>query len=157
MSSLASGPRMMSSRSKSNAIQQHLTFVAFIVVLSIALLNGNGNGIGFVSAAKEVATNTFYVKITPDAANSHENPNEVAHKIARRNGFHNLGPVRKYSNQLNCCWKSISCFGSCYNYVTFLYRYWDQSTSIISSTMLYHMQEQRDRFGMYDFWRQTHM
>jgi proprotein convertase subtilisin/kexin type 2 len=93
MSSLASGPRMMSSRSKSNAIQQHLTFAALIVVLSIALLNGNGNGIGFVSAAKEVATNTFYVKITPDAANSHENPNEVAHKIARRNGFHNLGPV----------------------------------------------------------------
>ena len=99
---------MMSSRSKSNAIQQHLTFVAFIVVLSIALLNGNGNGIGFVSAAKEVATNTFYVKITPDAANSHENPNEVAHKIARRNGFHNLGPVRKYSNQLNCCLKKYT-------------------------------------------------
>ena len=104
MSSLASGPRMMSSRSKSNAIQQHLTFVAFIVVLSIALLNGNGSGIGFVTAAKEVATNTFYVKITPDAANSHENPNEVAHKIARRNGFHNLGPVRKYKNQLIYCW-----------------------------------------------------
>ena len=107
MSSLASGPRMMSSRSNSNAIQQHLTFAAFIVVLSIALLNGNGSGIGFVTAAKEVATNTFYVKITPDAANSHENPNEVAHKIARRNGFHNLGPVRKYNIELNCCWNII--------------------------------------------------
>ena len=152
MSSLASGPRMMSSRSKSNAIQQHLTFAAFIVVLSIALLNGNGNGIGFVTATKEVATNTFYVKITPDAANSHENPNEVAHKIARRNGFHNLGPVRKYNiNQIVAEIIHTSCFGSCYNYVTFFHRYWDQSTSIISSTMLYHMQEQRDRFGMYDF------
>ena len=42
-----------------------------------------------VTAAKEVATNTFYVKI-------HADPNEpdLAHKIARRNGFHNLGPVR---------------------------------------------------------------
>ena len=110
MSSLASGPRMMSSRSKSNAIQQHLTFAAFIVVLSIALLNGNGNGIGFVTAAKEVATNTFYVKITPDAANSHENPNEVAHKIARRNGFHNLGPVRKYNIKSHCCWNIIFIF-----------------------------------------------
>ena len=38
----------------------------------------------------------FYVKITPDAANSHGDPNEVAHKIARRNGFHNLGPVRPF-------------------------------------------------------------
>lgn len=47
-----------------------------------------------VSAAKEVATNTFYVKI-------HANPNEpdLAHKIARRNGFHNLGPVLGSSHE----------------------------------------------------------
>ena len=38
-------------------------------------------------ANKEVATNSFYVKINgKDGA-------EAAHKIARRNGFHNLGPV----------------------------------------------------------------
>ena len=45
-------------------------------------------------AVKEVATNTFYVKIKPGAADgSSQDPNELAHKIARRNGFHNLGPV----------------------------------------------------------------
>ena len=94
MSSLASGPRMMTNRTKSSSMPQHLTVISCIsifAVLTITLLNGNG--IGFATAAKEVATNTFYVKITPDAANSHQNPNEVAHKIARRNGFHNLGPV----------------------------------------------------------------
>lgn len=42
----------------------------------------------FVTDAKEVATNTFYVKINPDP-----NVPDLAHKIARRNGFHNLGPV----------------------------------------------------------------
>lgn len=40
------------------------------------------------AAAKEVATNSFYVKIHPDP-----NVPDLAHKIARRNGFHNLGPV----------------------------------------------------------------
>jgi len=40
------------------------------------------------SATKEVATNTFYVKIHSDS-----NVPDLAHKIARRNGFHNLGPV----------------------------------------------------------------
>ena len=42
----------------------------------------------FITDAKEVATNTFYVKINPDP-----NVPDLAHKIARRNGFHNLGPV----------------------------------------------------------------
>ena len=95
MSSLASGPRMMSNRTKSSSMPQHLTVLACISIFSILTITFlNGNGIGFATATKEVATNTFYVKITPDAANSHHNPNEVAHKIARRNGFHNLGPVR---------------------------------------------------------------
>lgn len=49
-------------------------------------------------AAKEVATNTFYVKIKPGSLNDGKNggqqdPSQVAHKIARRNGFHSLGPV----------------------------------------------------------------
>ena len=69
------------------------TFISIFTILTITILSGNESGIGFASADKEVATNTFYVKITPDAANSHQDPNEVAHKIARRNGFHNLGPV----------------------------------------------------------------
>lgn len=51
-------------------------FLVFGAILSVA------------SATKEVATNTFYVKIHPDS-----NVPDLAHKIARRNGFHNLGPV----------------------------------------------------------------
>ena len=44
--------------------------------------------LALVTDAKEVATNTFYVKIHSDPAVP-----DLAHKIARRNGFHNLGPV----------------------------------------------------------------
>jgi len=45
-------------------------------------------------AAKEVATNTFYVKIKPGSVEEgKDDPSQVAHKIARRNGFHSLGPV----------------------------------------------------------------
>jgi hypothetical protein len=36
-------------------------------------------------------TNSFYVKI--DADKDHPDPAGLAHKVARRNGFHNLGPV----------------------------------------------------------------
>ena len=97
MSSLANGPRIMSYKTKSISMQQHLPLISCISAISIITITLlSGHGIGFATAAKEVATNTFYVKITPDAANSHENPNEVAHKIARRNGFHNLGPVRQF-------------------------------------------------------------
>ena len=46
-----------------------------------------------VRGVKEVATNTFYVKIKP-GSDAKQNPNDLAHQIARRNGFHNLGPVR---------------------------------------------------------------
>jgi len=41
--------------------------------------------------AKEVFTNHFYVKIHPDPG--HPDTSHLAHKIAKRNGFHNLGPV----------------------------------------------------------------
>lgn len=53
----------------------------FLVALAAATLKTSW-------ATKEVATNSFYVKI-------HADPNQpdLAHKIARRNGFHNLGPV----------------------------------------------------------------
>jgi len=94
MSSLANGPRMMSNKTKSISMKQHLPLISCISAISLITITLlSGHGIGFATAAKEVATNTFYVKITPDAANSHQDPNEVAHKIARRNGFHNLGPV----------------------------------------------------------------
>ena len=97
MSSLANGPRIMSNKTKSISMQQHLPLISCISAISIITITLlSGHGIGFATAAKEVATNTFYVKITPDAANSHGDPNEVAHKIARRNGFHNLGPVRQF-------------------------------------------------------------
>jgi proprotein convertase subtilisin/kexin type 2 len=100
MSLATSWPRMMSNRTKAR-YNQHLTTISCISIFSIitiAILSGSGNGIGFAHAVKEVATNTFYVKITPDAAGS-DNPNEVAHRIARRNGFHNLGPVLSSKNE----------------------------------------------------------
>lgn len=53
---------------------------ALIVALAAAL--------SLAAAAKEVATNTFYVRLNSNQANG-----ELAHKIARRNGFHNLGSV----------------------------------------------------------------
>jgi proprotein convertase subtilisin/kexin type 2 len=54
----------------------------FLVLAVVAIL------VVTTSATKEVATNSFYVRI-------HSDPNvpDLAHKIARRNGFHNLGPV----------------------------------------------------------------
>ena len=107
MSSLATGPRMMSNRTKSITMPQHLTVISCISIFTILTITFlSGNGIGFATATKEVATNTFYVKITPEAANSHQNPNEVAHKIARRNGFHNLGPVRNI-NYINLKWGNL--------------------------------------------------
>jgi proprotein convertase subtilisin/kexin type 2 len=41
--------------------------------------------------AKEVFTNQFYVKLDP--AHGHSNAEVLAHAIAKRNGFHSLGPV----------------------------------------------------------------
>jgi len=41
--------------------------------------------------AKEVFTNQFYVKLDP--SHGHSNPEVLAHAIAKRNGFHSLGPV----------------------------------------------------------------
>ena len=55
-------------------------FLALVAILAVAATS--------VSASKEVATNSFYVKIHGDP----DQP-DLAHKIARRNGFHNLGPV----------------------------------------------------------------
>jgi len=49
----------------------------------------------FVEASKEVATNSFYVKIHG------KDGTDAAHKIARRNGFHNLGPVLGSKNEFH--------------------------------------------------------
>jgi proprotein convertase subtilisin/kexin type 2 len=46
------------------------------------------------SATKEVATNSFYVKIHSDPSQP-----DLAHKIARRNGFHNVGKVLGSHNE----------------------------------------------------------
>merc|ERR1712223_841582 len=40
---------------------------------------------------KEIFTNHFFVKINPNHGNSQ--PSALAHNIAKRNGFHSLGPV----------------------------------------------------------------
>merc|ERR1739838_749676 len=48
------------------------------------------------ASAKEVATNSFYVKIHADPSQP-----DLAHKIARRNGFHNLGPVLSSSHEFH--------------------------------------------------------
>ena len=44
-----------------------------------------------MEAAKDVFTNHFYVKIDPN--HGHHNPEELAHSIAKRNGFHHVGKV----------------------------------------------------------------
>jgi len=66
------------------SLGQACLFLAAVLLLGLVQL---------CLAAKEVATNTFYVKIKSGAAGEHEDPSQLAHKIARRNGFHNLGPV----------------------------------------------------------------
>merc|ERR1712142_1211402 len=48
--------------------------------------------------AKEVFTNQFYVKLDP--THGHSNPEVLAHAIAKRNGFHSLGPVLGSWSQL---------------------------------------------------------
>ena len=53
------------------------TFFTLVTFLAVA-----------TTASKEVVTNSFYVKINADP-----NQPDLAHKIARRNGFHNVGPV----------------------------------------------------------------
>jgi len=64
---------------------KHLQPLVILALLILAL----------VEATKEVATNSFYVKIHgPDGA-------EAAHKIARRNGFHNVGPVLGSNNEFH--------------------------------------------------------
>jgi len=50
-------------------------------------------------SCKEVFTNHFYVKIDPD--HGHPNPSSLAHNIAKRNGFHNLGPVLGSDHEFN--------------------------------------------------------
>lgn len=61
-------------------------FLALVAILAFAATS--------VSASKEVATNSFYVKIHADP----DQP-DLAHKIARRNGFHNLGSVLGSSHE----------------------------------------------------------
>lgn len=66
---------------------KHLEPLVVLALLSLALT--------LIEATKEVATNSFYVKIHgPDGA-------EAAHKIARRNGFHNVGPVLGSNNEFH--------------------------------------------------------
>ena len=63
-------------------VSQNIIGVLFFLVLQLFLTT---------CEAKEVFTNHFYVKIHPDK--SHPDPGVLAHTIAKRNGFHNLGPL----------------------------------------------------------------
>ena len=56
-----------------------------LLVLSLHLLAAPG------CDAKEVFTNHFYVKLHPGPGG--ETPQQLAHRVAKRNGFHALGPV----------------------------------------------------------------
>ena len=69
-------------RTACNVLLSH-TLLTTLLVLHLFLLA--------TCDAKEVFTNHFYVKIHPDK--SHPDPGALAHKIAKRNGFHNLGPL----------------------------------------------------------------
>ena len=73
-------------------------FLALVAILAVAATS--------VSASKEVATNSFYVKIHGDP----DQP-DLAHKIARRNGFHNLGPVSFFPSYVILIfrWKYVVC------------------------------------------------
>ena len=78
--------------------QQNIIGVLLFLVLQLFLTTCD---------AKEVFTNHFYVKIHPDK--SHPDPSVLAHTIAKRNGFHNLGPLlgaddeRPQSSLCNTC------------------------------------------------------
>ena len=69
-------------RTACNVLLSHTLFTTLLVLHLFLLATCD---------AKEVFTNHFYVKIHPDK--SHPDPGALAHKIAKRNGFHNLGPL----------------------------------------------------------------
>jgi len=68
-----------------SAPQQTIFNLVVAVVLAVLVV------VGPVEAAKDVFTNHFYVKIDPN--HGHHNPEELAHSIAKRNGFHHVGKV----------------------------------------------------------------
>jgi len=68
-----------------SAPQQTIFNLVVAVVLAVLVVVGPGE------AAKDVFTNHFYVKIDPN--HGHHNPEELAHSIAKRNGFHHVGKV----------------------------------------------------------------
>ena len=88
-------PPYKKSRSSSYCVihqqqQQYVQFFFIFVILSCLSTSGS---------CKEVFTNHFYVKIDPD--HGHPNPSSLAHNIAKRNGFHNLGPVLGSDHEFN--------------------------------------------------------
>ena len=70
-------------RCSRDTILKNSPWVPFLALAAIVLATLTTS-----ASAKEVATNSFYVKIHADPSQP-----DLAHKIARRNGFHNLGPV----------------------------------------------------------------
>jgi len=52
-----------------------------------------------LASAKEVFTNSFYVKVKPD--HGHPDPLQLSHVVAKRNGFHSLGKVLGSDNEFH--------------------------------------------------------
>jgi len=57
----------------------------------VALVLGSSLLAQPADAVKEMFTNHFYVTVKPD--HGHPNPKEMAHTIAKRNGFHSMGQL----------------------------------------------------------------
>lgn len=68
--------------------KSYVNKASWIILASAAVLS---IVVGSVSGVREVATNSFYVKIKPTS--QHEDPSKIAHNIAKRNGFINVGSV----------------------------------------------------------------
>lgn len=68
-----------------------LTFSLVVYILLVSLV--------YSVDGKEVFTNSFYVKIQPD--HGHPNPVEIAHTIAKRNGFHSVGQVLSSNHEFH--------------------------------------------------------
>jgi len=91
-------PSVMSADDKSvlplrrNNVRKNILSLVAVVFCVVQLIPSS-------LAVKEVFTNHFYVKIDPD--HGHPNADEIAHNIAKRNGFHHVGKVLGSNNEFH--------------------------------------------------------
>ena len=67
-----------------------------------------------IFGSKEIATNTFYVRIKPVSG---INSGQLAHRIAKRTGFSNLGPVSIFTRKDNPGKEMDIVFGDFYKFL----------------------------------------